>query len=87
MVEGGPIVPVEPLTRVLFASVFALGMLSADSFLSFVIVVSLSELLMTEDGREVEGVEKTAESRRATREGAGVLVAPVDPRTVCRRLT
>lgn len=87
VVDGGPIAPVvaEPLTRVLFDNMFVLVRLSEDNFLSFVSVAgpvdSLSELLITEEGREVEGVEKAAESRRETREGAGVLVDPPVPRT------
>lgn len=92
VVDGGPIVPVavaDPLTRVLFDSVFMFGlvMLSEDNFLSFVtaVVLSLSELLRTEDGRETEGVENIAESRRETLEDAGVLVVllvdPPVPRT------
>lgn len=92
VVDGGPIVPVavaDPLTRVLFDNVLRLGlvMLSEDNFLSFVTTaaLSLSELLITEDGREIEGVENTAESRRETLEGAGVFVVllmePPVPRT------
>jgi hypothetical protein len=75
------------LARVLLARAGIFTGVSRDSFLSlFEATLSLPESLMTDGGREIDGVEDIAESRRCrpTFEGAGVLTGPA--RVVSLRL-